>query len=99
MTPPTNSNVQIAILTLERLGFALSIGWQQTLDGGKLARWRHGDLLATLLLEGRRLRIALTSATDHRVPCQVPEGAHVVAQALVDAGVVCTFKPEGVDHA
>jgi hypothetical protein len=96
MTAPINSNSQIAILTLERLGFVKAIGWKPLIDGGRLARWRKDDLLATLVLEGRRLSIALTSATDHRVPCQVPTGANAVAQALNDAGVVCGFRPEGV---
>jgi hypothetical protein len=95
MTALTPSNIQIAVLTLERLGFVQAIGWQPLIDGGRLARWRNDDLLVTLALEGHRLCIAITSASDHRVPCQAPEGARVVAQALVDAGVVCRFRPEG----
>jgi hypothetical protein len=96
MTASINSNSQIAILTLERIGFVQAIGWKPLIDDGRLARWRNDDLLATLVLEGGRLIIALTSATDHRVPCQVPEGANAVAQVLVDAGVVCGFRPDGV---
>jgi len=96
MTPPTNTNAQISVLTLERLGFGRAIDWQQTPDGAKIARWRRGDMLATQVLAGRRLCIALTSATDFTIPCKAPAGAAAVATALVGAGVVCTFRPEGV---
>ena len=96
MTPPTNSNTQVATLRLEQLGFVQAIGWQQTIDGGQIARWRRGDLLATMLLEGRRLTVALTSASDHTIPCKAPAVARDIARALVTAGVVCQFKPEGV---
>lgn len=96
MTAPTNSNVALAQLKLEQLGFVQAIGWQQTIDGGQIARWRRDDLLATLLLEGRRLTIAFTDRTSFTIPCTVPVGAKRTAEALGVAGVVCQFKPEGV---
>ena len=96
MNQPTNSNARIATLKLEGLGFVQAIHWQQTIDGGQIARWRRGDLLATLILDGRKLTIAITSASDHTIPCKVPAGAKAVARALSDAGVVFVAKPEGL---
>lgn len=96
MTPPKNSNVELATLRLEQLSFAPAIRWQQTIAGSFIARWRRDDLLATLILDGRKLTIALTSRTDFSVPCKVPKGAKTIAQSLVDAGVVFVAKPEGV---
>lgn len=96
MSAPTNSNALIATITLENLGFDLAITWQQTVDGGQIARWRRGDLLATLVLQGRRLTVVVSSATDHTIPAIFPEGARDVANALTDAGVVFLAMPEGV---
>ena len=96
MNQPANSNCRLAQLKLEQLAFVQAIGWQQTIDGGQIARWRRGDLLATLVLEGRRLTIALTSASNHSIPSVIAEGAPEVAQALNDAGAVFVAKPEGV---
>jgi hypothetical protein len=96
VSAPTNSNALIATITLENLGFDLAITWQQTVDGGQIARWRRGDLMATLILQGKRLTVVISSATDHSIPVIVPEGARDVANALNDAGVVCQFRPEGV---
>lgn len=96
MNAPVNSNALIATITLENLGFDLAINWQQTVDGGQIARWRRGDLMATLILQGKRLTVVFSSATDHSIPAIFPEGATVVAKALTDAGVVFLPKPEGV---
>ena len=96
MNAPTNSNAQIATITLENLGFDLAITWQQSVDGGQIARWRRGDLMATLILQGKRLTVVFSSATDHSIPAIFPEGATDVAKALNDAGVVFVAKPEGV---
>jgi hypothetical protein len=96
MTPPTNSNCLLAQLKLEQLGFVQAIGWQQTIDGGQIARWRKDDILVTMLLEGRRLTIAVTDRTSFTIPCKVPTGAKRIAEALLGTGVVCQFKPEGV---
>lgn len=96
MTPPKNSNVELATLRLEQLSFARAIGWQQTINGSFIARWRRDDLMATLILEGRKLTIAWTSSSDFSVPCNPPVGARTIAQSLVDAGVTFTANPEGV---
>lgn len=96
MNQPTNSNARIATLKLEGLGFVQAIPWQQIVDGGHIARWRRGDLMATQILQGRRLTIALTSASNHSIPSVIAEGAPEVAQALNDAGVVFVAKPEGL---
>jgi hypothetical protein len=60
------------------------------------ARWRRGDLMATLIFQGKRLTVVFSSATDHSIPAFVPEGATDVAKALTDAGVLLMAKPEGV---
>jgi hypothetical protein len=60
------------------------------------ARWRRVDLLATVILQGKRLTVAFSSATDHSIPAIFPECATDVAKALADAGVVFLAKPEGV---
>ena len=96
MSAPTNANVLIATITLENLGFDLAIIWQQTVDGGQIARWRRGDLMATLIFQGKRLTVVFSSATDHSIPAFVPEGATGVAKALTDAGVVFVAKAEGL---
>lgn len=96
MTDPTNSNAQIAAHTLANLGFYRAIDWQQTIDGHWLARFRRRDLLVTLLLEGKRLTIAMTDRTDLTIPARFPKGATEVAQVVVDAGVSCQFRPEGI---
>ena len=96
MNAPTNSNARIATITLENLGFDLAINWQQTVDGGQIARWRQGDLLSTLIQQGKHLTVVFSSAEDHTIPAIVPEGATDVAKALTDAGVVFVAKPEGV---
>lgn len=96
MTAPTNSNVALAQFKLEQLGFVQAIAWQQTIDGGQIARWRRDDLLATLILDGRKLTIALTDRTSFTIHCTVPTGAKRIAEALAVAGVVGQFKPEGV---
>lgn len=83
MTAPTNSNSQIATIELESLGFDLAIGWQQTVDDGQIARWRRGDLMATPLLEGRRLTVALTSASDTTIPTRAPIGAAAAAKGML----------------
>ena len=86
----------VATITLENLCFDLAITWQQTVDGGQIARWRRGDLMATLIFQGKRLTVVFSSATDHSIPAFVPEGATDVAKALTDAGVLLMAKPEGV---
>lgn len=96
MNASTNSNAFIATITLENLGFDLAITRQQTVDDGQIARWRRGDLMATLILQGKRLTVVFFIATDHSIPAIVPEGATDVAKALTDAGVVFVAKPEGV---
>jgi len=96
MSAPTNSNAMIATIMLENLGFDLAINWQQTVDGGQIARWRRGDLMTTLILQGKRLTVVFSSATDHSIPAIFPEGATDVAEALADAGVVFVAKPEAL---
>ena len=96
MSAPTNSNALIATITLENLGFDLAITWQQTVDGGQIARWRRGDLMATLILQGKRLTVVFSTATDHSIPAIVPEGSTDIAKSLTDAGVVFVARPEGV---
>ena len=95
MSAPTNSNALIATITLENLGFDLAINWQKTVDGGQIARWRRGDLMITLNLQGKRLTAVFLSATDHSIPAIFPEGATDVAKSLTDAGVVFLAMPEG----
>lgn len=90
----TNSNTQLAILTLEHLGFSKSIDWQQAPDY-QIARWRRGDLLVTLLLRCTRLTLAFTSATYLSVPTQRPLGMAKAVEALMSAGVVFKAMPEG----
>jgi len=92
-----SANLTIAMLTLDRLGFQLSIDWQ-ALPEEDISRWRRRDLLVTLISRRRRLTMAFSSATDMTIPCRIPSDARKVAQALSDAGVVCTFRPEGVIH-
>lgn len=96
MTAPANSNCLLAQLKLEQIGFVQAIPWQQTIDGGQIARWRKDNLLATLLLEGRRLTIALTDRTSFAIPCKVPTGAKRIAETLAVVGVTFNAKPEGV---
>ena len=96
MTAPTDSNVQLAALNLERFGFVQAIGWQKMPHGGHVARWRRGDLLATLALQGRCLTVAFTDRTVHTIPCKPPVGAGRIAQAIAAAATVCEFRPEGV---
>jgi|AntAceMinimDraft_1070359.scaffolds.fasta_scaffold74677_2 hypothetical protein len=86
MKPPIDTNAQIAALKLERLGFMLTIGWQSTIKGC-MARWRRLDTFVTLILEGKRLTVVTTSATDHRHGAPEPSDGHEVVQALEDAGV------------
>jgi len=93
MTAPTNSNAQIAVLTLEHIGFAPAIGWQTT-EHGHIARWRRQDTLATLVLEKSRLTVAITSAKNFTVPARAANDAGPIIRALYDAGVVFVDRPE-----
>jgi len=86
---PIHTNAQIAALKLERLGFTLAIDWQSTIEGC-MARWRRRDTFVTLILEGKRLTVVTTNATDHRHGAPEPSDGREVVQALEDAGVTLT---------